>query len=245
VNPQELVATVCPEISELGSNFYFTPETIAVGEGLGLDVFQFYVVGRGGVLGDVEPDVVASAFGYFNPSVLASMWNPAREICAPRKAGRLYLECSAELGRARFATMEGLGAFCAAAEAVNEAADPVGLALYAAVSAEPLVDDLAGRAMQLVTVLREFRGSAHLLAVRACGLDAKVAHAIRRPDDVSMFGWGEHDIPPITDDHRATLGAADELTDRLVLPAYSVLDDEGATALVEGMRTIRARLAGA
>ena len=41
--------------------------------------------------------------------------------------------------------------------------------------------DVAGRAMQLLTVLREFRGSAHLLAVRAAGLDAKTAHFIRRP----------------------------------------------------------------
>jgi hypothetical protein len=242
MTPQELIDLVCPKIRDLGWTFYFTPETIAVGEGLGLDVFHFYALGRGGVLGDVEPQVVSSAFGYFNPATVTAIWNAARDICAPRKAGRIYMECSADLGRARFTGIEGLDAFCAAAGAVNDAADPVGLSLYAAISAEPLADDLPGRAMQLVTVLREFRGSAHLLAVRASGLDAKTAHFIRRPNDIGMFGWTESDAPVITDVELAKLAAADELTDRLVLPAYSVLDESGRRALVEGITAIEAKL---
>ncbi len=156
--------------------------------------------------------------------------------------GSHFMECSAELGRAHLADIEGLDAFCAAAGAVNAAADPVGLSLYAAISAEPLADDVPGRAMQLVTVLREFRGSAHLVAVRASGLDAKTAHFMRRPNDMAMFGWTESDAPVITDVELARLAAADELTDRLVLPAYSVLDESGRRALVEGITAIETRL---
>lgn len=239
---QELIDIVCPQIRDTGWVFYFTPETIAVGEGLGLDVFRFYALGRGGVLGDVEARVVSSAFGYFNPSFVVEMWDSARQLCPPRTAGRAYLECCAELGRARLAGLDGLDAFCAAAGAVNDAADPVGLTLYAAASAEPLVADVPGRAMQLVTILREFRGSAHLMAVRAAGLDAKTAHFMRRPADIGMFGWTEEDAPPITDAEHAMLDAADELTDRLVRPAYAVLDEGGRQALVNGMAHIQAAL---
>ena len=39
----------------------------------------------GGVLGDVEPVVVASAFGYFNPEVVDALWNAGRAMVA---AGR-------------------------------------------------------------------------------------------------------------------------------------------------------------
>jgi hypothetical protein len=154
------------------------------------------------------------------------------------------MACGAQFGRAKFGDVAGLEAFCAAAGAVNDAADPVGLALYSGIRAEQLEDDPPARAMQLVTVLREFRGSAHLLAVRASGLDAKTAHFLRRPNDIGMFGWGPEDAPPITDEERAQLDAADELTDRLVLPAYAVLDEEGGQALLDGLEALEAALAG-
>ena len=92
--------------------------------------------------------------------------------------------------------------------------------------------------MQLLAVLREFRGSAHLIAIRAAGLDDKTAHCIRRPADIEMFGWTQADGAAITDADRAKLALADEITDRLVLPAYAVLDDAGRDALVLGLDRI-------
>lgn len=240
MTPEELVAAACPTIGDLGWAFYFLPETAAAGEPYGLDVFELYFLGRGGVLGDCEARVVTSAFGYFKPQLVEAMWNAGREKLAPRAAGRLFLACAADYGRARFAKVEGLEEFCAAAEAVVAAADPIGLALFAAISAEPLVDDLPGRAQQLVTVLREFRGSAHLLAVLACAVPPPVAHYLRRPEMWSIFGWAEDEVPVVTAEDHAALDAADELTDRLVLPAYSVLDESGRAALVSGLEAMRA-----
>ena len=66
----EFVSTACPIISVCGSAFYFAPSTLAIGADLGLDGVGFYVMGRGGVLGDVEPRVVSAAFGYFNPALV-------------------------------------------------------------------------------------------------------------------------------------------------------------------------------
>ncbi|MEY3456202.1 MAG: hypothetical protein RIR38_464, partial [Actinomycetota bacterium] len=106
--------------------------------------------------------------------------------------------------------------------------------------AEPMASDLPGRAMQLVAILREFRGSAHLLAVRASGLTTKQAHFSKRPNDVAMFGWTPEDAPPLGDDVARRMKAAEDLTDEIVLPAYSVLDESGAQALLDGARAIKA-----
>jgi hypothetical protein len=243
MTPEELIDVACPKVRDLGWAFYFAPETLAKGEELGLDGFRFYFMGRGGVLGDVEPSVVASAFGYFKPSVVEDMWTSGSKIVAPRDAGRAYVACAAEFGRSRLGGIEGLDAFCAAADAVNDAADPVGLALYAAAAAEPLADDAPGRAMQLVALLREFRGSAHLIAIRAVGLDALTAHAITRPGDLAMFGWSEADLPAITDAQRAARVEAERLTDQMALTAYSVLDEGGRQAFATGLDAIEAVLA--
>jgi hypothetical protein len=243
MTPDETVADACPKIRDLGWAFYFAPETLARGKELGLDGLRFYVIGRGGVLGDVEPTVIQSAFGYFHPALVEKMWNSSKAIVAPRVAARAFMECGAEFGRSRLAGVAGLDAFCAAADAVNDAADPVGLALYSGIKSEPLAVDLPARAMQLMTVLREFRGSAHLLAVRAAGLDAKTAHFIRRPSDIGMFGWNDTDAPAISESEVAKLADADELTDRLVLPAFSALDEAGRDALVSGLDRIAVALA--
>jgi hypothetical protein len=243
MTPEETVAHACPLIGTYGPAFYFAPATLARGKELELDGLRFYVLGRGGVLGDVEAGVIHSAFGYFAPALVEKMWTSAKERLAPRIAAREYMECGAAFGRARLTGVDGLDAFVAAADAVNDAADPVGLALYSGIAAEPLADDAPARAMQLLTVLRELRGSAHLLAVRASGLDAKTAHFIRRPADVGMFGWSADDPPVITDVQRAQLDAADALTDRLVLPAFSALDAAGRDDLVTGLDRIAAVLA--
>ena len=78
-----LVQAACPKIGDLGSAFYFDPATVAKGKELGLDGFRFYFLGRGGVLGDVEPRVVQAAFGYFEPRLIAKIWDSARERMPP------------------------------------------------------------------------------------------------------------------------------------------------------------------
>ena len=244
MTPEELVAAASPRIGAMGSAFYFVPETAARGKELGLDAFRFYFLGRGGVLGDVEPVVVASAFGYFNPDLVTKMWTTAKAVMAPRDAGRAYFEACAEHGRRRFDGVEGLDAFCAAAEAVDAAADPVGLPLYAGIRAEPRADDVAGRAMQLLAVLRELRGSAHLLAVRAAGVEPRTAHFVSRPADGAMFGWGEDQTPTISDQDRAAMVEAERITDRIVTPAYVGLDDVQQQALLGGLDAMEAALAG-
>jgi len=240
---EDFVREACPLIGNSGWAYYFAPHTVAKGAELGLVGMEFYVAGRGGPLGVCDGAALAAAFGYFNPAVSGGAWESAKAKVAPRIAGKAHLECCAEHGRNKLSNIPGLAAFVAAADAVNNATDPDGLTLYAAIKTEPLVSDLPGRAMQLVTVLREFRGSAHLLALRAMGIDSKTAHFVKRPNDAKMFGWTEADAPVIDDDLRARMVAAEELTDRLVAPAYGVLNEHGRQDFLAGAQAIAAALA--
>ena len=164
-------------------------------------------------------------------------------MVAPREAARLHLECAHRFARARFDGVDGLDGFCASAEAVVAAADPAALALFAGFTAEPLPDDLPARAMQLAVVLRELRGSVHLVAVVASGLAPMTAHYLRRAGDFEMFGWGADMVPPVTGADRAALAEADGLTDQLLAVPYGALDEDGRVALARGVEAMVAALA--
>ena len=243
MTPDELLSSTSASIGAIGSGFYFAPATLAVGKELGLDGFRWYFIGRGGVLGDVEFPVVTAAFGFWSPALVDKMWSTSKAKVAPRAAGSRYHECAADFGRLKFSSVAGLDAFNAAAEKVIAAADRDGLPLFAAIAAEPLVDDAPGRAMQLMAVLREFRGSAHLVAVLASGLRARHAHFIKRPTDVKTFGYDEAEVAPPTDDMVAAMAKAEALTDALVRPAFAVLTADEAAALAAGVEGMKAALA--
>jgi len=242
VTNDELIKQVCPLINDTGWAYYFTPTTMARGTELGLKGPQFYFIGRGGLLGNCDSTVVAAAFGYFNPEVIKRAWDSSRQVIDPLVAGRAHLECSAVTGREKLSNVGNLDSFIAAADKVNDAANPEALALYAAFKSEPLVSDAPGRAMQLVSVLREFRGSAHLVAVRAMGLTGKQAHFIKRPNDIAMFGWSAEDAPQIDDEARRRLDEAEHLTDRIVAPAFAVLNEKERNDLLAGATAIKQAL---
>ncbi len=234
----ELVTRTSAPINDAGAAYYFDGGTLAAGEALGLDPFHFYCMGRGGVLGDVEPAVVASAFGYFHQGIVQRLWTEGREVVAPRDAAKAYLAAAAEFGRAKLTVVDGLDAFNDAAGAIIAHVDASALALYAGIAAEPLPDDAPARAYRNVVTLRELRGSIHLLAIVAAGLHPATAHAIRRPDDVAMFGYEQ--APVASEADEAALRAADVRTDELLAAWFEVLDDDQRTALADGADAIAA-----
>lgn len=242
MTPEELTAATAAKVNALGASFYFDPGTLAVGKENGLDGFRFYVLGRGGVLGDVHPSVITSAFGYFNPGLVAKIWNSARETMAPADAARIYLGCNADLGRSKLGAVEGLEPFCDAAAQVIADVNPAALALYAGLAGEDLPEDIPGRALHLVVLHRELRGSLHLAAIVAAGMDPAVAHAARRPNDVEMFGWPADLAVP--DGTQELLAEIDATTDRLTANAYRSLTDEQRQAFADGVSAIEAAFAG-
>jgi hypothetical protein len=240
----EIVAAGCPIIAAVGGLFYFDPVTAARGKERGVDAFRLYFLGRGGVLGDTPAAVVHSAFGYFHPNVVAKMWETGRVRLPPMEAAELYRDACADFGRSRLSAIDGLEPMIDALEQVNDAADSAGLTLYAGIKQMALADDPPARAMQLLAVLREFRGSAHLAAVRSVGLPDSLAHCIKRPEMVEPFGWPADLGASVTDEHRALLDEAEVLTDRAVRPAYAVLDAAAGDALLSGVRQAQAAIEG-
>lgn len=243
MNNQELLDAACPLINDLGAAFYFIPETLGVGKAMGLGGMEFYVQGRAGQMGNTEPEAVAAAFGYFKPALLKSVLDAANAKSEPRVTGTAFMNACATLSRAKLSGLSSLDAFVAALEKVNNAADGDGLALYAAINTEKLAEDASGRALQLIAILREYRGSAHLVALRASGLDSKTAHYMKRPDMWKQFGYTEEEAPVITDAIQAARAEAENITDRIVEPAFAVLSDAERSILVDGLKEVKAALA--
>ncbi len=67
MTPLEAVRRSSGRLNAVGACTYFHTRTRDAGKALGLGGFPFYFLGRGGVLGNAEPAVVASAFGWFHP----------------------------------------------------------------------------------------------------------------------------------------------------------------------------------
>ncbi len=242
MDPRDVMQATKAKMSDIGAAFYFHPDTLARGKELGLSGMRFYALGRAGVLGDADPAVVQSAFGYFHPDRLTSWLVQAREVMSPRDCARAYIACNHHLGRTHLDGLEGLDAFVEAASTVIGAVDGAALALFAALRAEPVPEDAPAAAIHQAMVLRELRGGAHLVAVAAVGLHTSVAHAIKRPDDLGLFGYDEP--PVVTDADRAKLERAETITDDVLEPAYAVLTESGCEALISGTDTMHAALTG-
>lgn len=243
MNNQELLNAACPLINEMGAAFYFVPETLAAGKELGLGGMEFYVQGRAGQMGNTTPEAVAAAFGYFKPTLLKSVLDAANAKVDPRTSGAAHMKACADLSRAKLSQVSNLDGLVAILDKVNNAADPDGLALYAAIKTETLAEDSAGRLLQLIAILREFRGSAHLVALRVAGLASKTAHAVKRPDMWKQFGYSEEEMPEINDATHKAMAEAESYTDKLVEPAFAVLNDAERTALVAGLTEVKAAFA--
>ena len=79
---------IAAPVGMLGGGFMLDPSVLGAGKEAGYpNGFVYYVVGRGGVLGDVHADVVVSAFGFFAPDLVSKMWNA--QVEAPRAAADL------------------------------------------------------------------------------------------------------------------------------------------------------------
>jgi hypothetical protein len=215
----------------LGGMWLLHPEVLQAGREAGYpNGYAYYVTGRGGVLGDVDADVVSSAFGFFEPGLVRKMWQAGVAVEGARAAGARYTEACAGFGRTRLAGFDGAARLAELAGRVASDVDGAGLALFAGWRAEPLPDEAEARAFLLMHVLRELRGSVHILAVVADGLHPRDAVlASGGPAQAKQFGWSE----PYPDVAPAAKAAAEALTDTILCGLYAaVLTDAEAAELV-------------
>ncbi|MCM6772428.1 hypothetical protein NDR87_00905 [Nocardia sp. CDC159] len=230
-------AAVKTQIQHVGGAFMFSREAKAYAASTGVENFLGpYTRGRGGVLGDVDADVVTAAFGFFEPRTVRAAWESVRLPAAAATAA--YREVIQQFGRRKLAGFEQAGRLAELLEAVARAADVTGVPLFAGWRAQPLPADAPARALQLMHVLRELRGGHHLLAVTAAGLTPLQAVLIAGspfndgPTQARLFGWPEPYEQP-TPEIRQRWEHAEQRTDALVAPAFAVLDEREGKELVE------------
>lgn len=233
---------IAAPIGAVGGAFMLHPEVLQSGKDAGYPGgFAYYVVGRGGVLGDVDANVVVSAFGFFAPSLVKSLWDSGVVVEGARAGSDRYAAACAQFARSRLATFDGAEELDSLLARVIDTADPTGLSLFAGWQFQTRATDTPGRCYQLVHVLRELRGSCHIVAVVAHGM-SPLAAILSNPgsagvDQAKRFGWEEPF--PNKEDLESTFASVENLTDVQMARHLSVLDESEQVRLIELVDELR------
>jgi hypothetical protein len=237
VTPEQTAAAAHPAVREFGNSFAEDPRTLRRARQLGLTGWAFYIAGRAGVLGDVDPDTVAAALGFVAADAVRDGWEAGRRVVPPRQIAEHHLAECCRWGREKLDDLPGATRLVALAGRVVAAAEPGGLPLFAAWRAMPVPEDGPGaRVAVLARLLGEHRASARLVAVRAAGLtplEAVLASA-GGPAEAVAFGW-QPPFPPCGPLLRKRVWA-DALTERITGEAYRTLSVPERAELVELLR---------
>ena len=240
MTPEDTAAAVAGPIGALGGAFMLARATLKKGPELGFPKgWSFYFSGRGGVLGDVVPDVVAASFVFFPVAWVQQQWLLGRAVMEPAAAAAAYAEASQAWGRENLDGVHGLERLVELLRRVAAAADPAGAPLFAGWRAMPLPEDAPGAAAQLLHVMREHRGAMHSMAVLTVGLaprDAVVAST--GEGGAQFFNWPEPypEREPLLNLH----AEAEDITDELAARPYEALDEAERAELVELLQAAQA-----
>ena len=219
-----------PAVSQVGSHFMLDGNTYKRGAELGFAGLDFYVAGRGGVLGDVDADVVSAAFTFFEPAHVRTQWELGATVMPPSQSAAEFATCCHawaeehvpdDLDAARLATLAG--------QAVATAR-PACASVFAGWRALPLPTAPKALAVHQMNALRELRLGLHGAAVVAAGLSPLEAVSLKSPGMAPIFGWAElaevDGLAPASDD-------AEQRTNRGIAHAYEGLDDAGRAELAD------------
>ena len=82
-------------VHDLAAAFMFDGATYEAAAADGYDGIAFYYAGRGGVLGDVDADVVSEAFVFFPPATIRAAWDGSADIEDRADAAARFAACAA------------------------------------------------------------------------------------------------------------------------------------------------------
>jgi hypothetical protein len=196
LNSADTVLAADHIVHDVGTAFMLHQETMvrSVEFGYG-NPFAFYFAGRGGVLGDVDASVVSAAMGWFDPNLLRAMWDEGVAVAGAREAALRYGLACAAWGEEHLSGISGGDRLLQLAESLVAAAEGSALPLFSGWRAEPPAAPGPGRLMQLIHILREWRGGLHLVATTAAGLSPLEAILTNEGEgQARFFGW-QGDFP--------------------------------------------------
>ncbi|MBW4078606.1 MAG: hypothetical protein HIU84_08905 [Acidobacteria bacterium] len=236
MNVSELSERTADPIQLVGMSFYFAPSTAERAKALGLNVFQFYGLGRGGVLGDADYDTVFDAFTFFSHPAMGMLWSASRELADPQPSAQAYLEAAYAYADDTFGAIE-LGVLDAFAHAARKvvAAVPVGHhALFDGYAKFAVPTNPVHAAYLGAILLRELRGGVHIDAVHEVEITPEEAAYLHDPSIFKLHGYSDEDVPEVTPELEAKKVRAEELTTSGVAAYLEVLSESEREALLAG-----------
>jgi len=233
MTPEQTAQAARDAVVEIGGAYAECPRTLRRARQLGLSGWAFYVAGRGGALGDVRPDTVAAALGFIAPEAVADGWDGARRVLPPPEVAGVHLAECCRWGVEHLGGFPRVDRLVELTQRVVLAADASALPLFAAWRAMPVVDERPGaRAAVLLHLMREHRGGAHLLAVRASGLSPLEAIISGPEGEAGAVAWGWQPPYPGVGPLLRRRMWAEAVTDRIVSSAYAALSRDERIELV-------------
>ena len=235
MTPEQAAHETRDAVVSVASRFMRDPATYVYGAEIGFDAADFYIAGRGGVLGDVPAPVVTAALVFFAPEVVETAWHRSSPVmsrfeAAREWAGRLHADAHTRQDDVDWSQLASLlGRIVAAAPVA-------GAPLFAGwrVLAEP--EDARALALHRLNALRELRGALHAAAVLTVGLAPVEAVLVRSPKMIPTMGWAE--APPDPAPFHERWALAEARTDRMFGRHLGVLDGDERETFVEMLGTL-------
>lgn len=238
---EETVRAADGVLHDIGTVWMMHQDTRARGEEYGYSKhLAFYFAGRGGVLGDVDASVVTAAMGWWHPGIVRLMWGRGIAVAGARESARRYGQACVDWANDHLTGFPSADRLAELAGRVVTNAEESGLPLFAGWRAEPLADGGPARMLQLVHVLREWRGAVHLVATTAAGLGPLEAILTNEgPQQARFFGWRD-ELPDCT--HlKDRQEQAQRTTDSLIASVYErALTPEERAEFVELVKQLGA-----
>jgi hypothetical protein len=220
----------------VGMSFYFDPLTVQRGDEMGLHRFQFYGLGRGGVLGDVDRSVVDDVFTFFHPRVYDFVWDLARDKAEPVPTAQACLEAAYAFADRTFGALdpELLSGYARAAQKVVASVEKGHHKLVDGYRQFAVPESPAHAAYLGAILMRELRGCVHIDAVHEVELTPSQACYLQGLEVFKGHGYGDEDVPMVTPELEAKKANAEVLTSSMMADCFSVLDDDERTQLRDG-----------
>lgn len=244
-----------PECHAAYAELGFSPSPGTTAGGVQLPDGPAYFTSRGSLLGQVPGEVVAAAFGVFNPeAVVPSVefgWTKvdAPTICTARTRGAV-----AQLERVLGPAPAGLDRATGLLRSAVEPLRPEGKPLYAGLLGLGLPGEPLADAWRLADMLREYRGDAHIAAWTSAVLDATEIGLLTEPywgiplrTYVRTRAWSDEQLDAaesrlvarglladgaLTGEGRALRESIEAATDAQCAPMLDALGDEGLEELI-------------
>ncbi len=177
----ELVAEL-GAITNLTHGFiYFSPSASDAYSELGLNGRQQYFASRGAALGPVPAEVIVATFFNFNPNIVHAAIPAAWDVASPAEIQSVRMRAAgAQLGELDGLSTDDLAAVTDLAGEIIDTLSYEGRPLAGANRAVAEPDEPWARLWQRLTIIREWRGDAHvavLAATPVTAVEALVLHA--------------------------------------------------------------------